>query len=443
MAKKGKRPVGGRFIIIILILVLLLFGFLVGPIRALTNEILLGGLVNLCAVFIIMTIFFFFTLWLAGTHVLPVDRRNKAEKANARRMLQRYALGGNVAMAVVREGAALPGPHGENREHVSGVGVIDADSVSIFTLFEPQRLSRIRGTGLVFTRDQEYLDQIIDLRIQLRTQEFPYVTRDGIPVKARLTMRLQIDQTIFNKNLHAHDPKDPYPAPINWSIHAAQRALSNLQSVDSSGTVSRWSDVPLFIANGALRAIVSEYTFDQLTKPQDPEANPRGDIRADLDKRVRPLLLRSGIKLLVLSVGLFLPGDLDMNLAFDPEKPKLGAITEQRISAWKAEWESRMIKISAEGQAEAERQREKARVQARMELIMRITQALEHGVPADSSQEQIAQRFINTLWEMAKEPDTRARLEEDSVQLLLRLTGPSEAPSLSEQSDLYGISPES
>jgi hypothetical protein len=440
MKKKGKRPVGGRFIIIILILVLLLFGFFVGPIRALTNEILVGGLVNLCAVFVIMAVFFYFTLWLAGPHVLPVDPRNKTEKANARRLLRRYALGGRVTMAVVREGAALPGPHGENRDSVSGVGVVDADSVSIFTLHSPLALSRIRGTGLVFTREHEFLKQIIDLRIQLRFRDFTYITRDGISVKARVVMRFQIDSTVFNKNLHAHDSKHPYPVPITWSIPAVRRTLQKMQAADSTGTLSNWSDIPIFIANGALRAIISEYTFDQLTKPQDPEANPRGDIRAALDKRVRPFLLQSGIKVLVLGVGLFAPNDLNVDKVFDPEKPEIDKITQQRINTWKAEWESRINRLRGETQAEVERQRETIMAQARQESILLLAQALESGLPPGGDQDKIAQHFWKIVQKIADEPSTRPLLEEDYLRIMaMQLQRPPELLALPpDQTQTHG-----
>lgn len=438
MKKKGARPVGGRFIVLILIVALLLFGFFVGPIRALTNDIFQGGLVNLCAVFTIMVIFFFFTLWLTSAHVLPIDVHNKHERANTRSMLFRFALGQHVAMAVIRDGAVLPGPHNESREHLSGIGVIDADSVSVVTLHSPLELSRIRGTGLIFTRENEFLKQIIDLRIQLRSQEFEYITRDGIPIKARVTLRFQIDQTTFNKHLHAHDPKDPYPAPLNWSIHTLRRALEKLQAVDSSGGVSRWSEVPILMVNGVLRAIISEYTFDGLTMPQDPAATPRADIRGQLDKRVRPILMQSGIKVLALGVGLFMPQELDTEKVFDQQNPVIDKITEQRIKAWQAEWESRINKLRGETQAEVERQREATMAQARQESIVRLAQALEQGLPPNDDLDKITQHFWKVVQKMANDPNTRALLDEDNVRMILQWARQNEVPVLPEQTESHG-----
>jgi hypothetical protein len=419
--KKRRRPSAGRFIIIVLLALLTLYGLFIGPLRALTNDIVLGGLLNLAAAFAIMAVFFYVTLWLAGPHVLPVNPRDRHENAAARNLLRRFATGGYVAMAVVRDGAVEPGPHGESREQIGGYGVIDVDSTSVVDLHTAVGPSRIKGTGLVFPHESEHLANIVDLRVQVRSQEFEYMTRDGIPLKARLSMRFQMDQATFNKNLHAHDPKLPLPAPISWSIHPIARALAKLQVVDGGGPVTSWSDLPLLYANGMLRPVISEYRFDDLVSPADPTRDPRKEIREQITARLKPVLMRQGVKMLGLGIGLFLPQGFDSDKTFDQEKPELDEITAQRIKAWKAEWESRMIKLNAEAQAEAERRYAIARTQAQMELIMRVTQALEQGAPVTlGNQDLIAKRFLETLEKLAREPYTRARLSEDNIVVLGR-----------------------
>ncbi len=164
--KKRRRPSTGRLIIIGLLVILTLYGFFIGPLRALTNDILLGGLLNLSIAFAIMAAFFYLTLWLAGSHVLPVNPRDRHEDAAARGLLRRFATGGHVAMAVVRDGAVEPGPNGESRAHVAGHGVIDVDSTSVVDLHTAISPSRIKGTGLVFPHELEHLANIVDLRIQ-------------------------------------------------------------------------------------------------------------------------------------------------------------------------------------------------------------------------------------------------------------------------------------
>jgi regulator of protease activity HflC (stomatin/prohibitin superfamily) len=438
--KKRRRPAAGRLIIIGLLFILTLYGFFVGPLRALTNDILLAGVLNLAVAFGIMAAFFYLVLWLAGSHVLPVNSHDRHEKVAARDLLRRFATGGYVAMAVVRDGAVEPGPNGESRERVAGHGVIDVDSTDVVTLHTSIAPSRIKGTGLIFTRESEHLSNIVDLRIQMRSQEFEFLTRDGIPVKARLSLRFQIDQANFNKNLHAHDPRVPFPAPISWSMRPVARALANLQVVDGGGPLTKWSDLPLLYANGMLRPVISEYRFDDLLLPAEPARDPRKEIREQISARLKPVLMQQGVKVLGFGIGLFLPQGFDADKAFDPEKPQLDEVTAQRIKAWKAEWESRMIKLNAEAQAEADRQREKAKAQARLESMLRLIQALEQDLPPGSDQDQVAQHFWKVVKNITDDPGTRALLEEEQVRFVLQLARPGELPPQTDQPESHGFS---
>ena len=426
--KKRRRPSAGRFIIIVLLVLLTLYGLFIGPLRALTNDIVLGGLLNLAIAFAIMAVFFYVTLWLAGPHVLPVNPRDRHENAAARSLLRRFATGGYVAMAVVRDGAVEPGPHGESREQIGGYGVIDVDSTSVVDLHTAVGPSRIKGTGLVFPHESEHLANIVDLRIQVRSQEFEHMTRDGIPLKARLSMRFQIDQATFNKNLHAHDPRLPLPAPISWSMRPIARALANLQVVDGGGPVTSWSDLPLLYANGMLRPIVSEYRLDDLLWPAEPARDPRKEIREQITARLTPVLMQQGVKMLGLGIGLFLPQGFDADKAFDQEKPVLDDVTAQRIKAWRAEWESRRFKLNAGAQAEADRQLESARSLARLESLRSLIQALEEDLPPSGNQDQITQQFWEIVRTMTDLSDTRTLLEEERLRSLTKSQQAGELP---------------
>ena len=414
-----------------LLFALVAWGFLLGPLRAYSNSILIGGLISLGAVFAIAGLFYFITLWLAGPHMLPVHPRNKHEKKEARRLLQRFGMGGHVAMGVVREASIVPGPNGESRDRLTGPGVIELDSSTAAVLLTDTGQSRIREPGLIFLRDQERLGALVDLRIQLRADEFEFLTRDGIPVKTRVAVRFQIDQTHFSR-VQVEAPAHPLPAPLITSQRSIRRALRN-QSVQASGETSKWHDMPLSLAQGILRTMIADYKFDELLQPQEPTANPRAAIRKDLEDRVKFILAQRGIKLLTLGLGIFFPID-DVPNAIDLRKKN--PITYQRLETWKAEWDSRMLKIMAQAEAEAERQRDLARTQAQMELIMRVTQALEQGATEGSDQDQIARRFLATLQRMADEPFTRERLSEDNLRLLRDLMGSRGGPGSSDQEPL-------
>ncbi len=169
-----------------------------------------------------------------------------------------------------------------------------------------------------------------------------------------------------------------------------------------TGDVVKWDDIPLDVAKGVMRGIVAEYTFDGLSEPQEPTKNPREEIRSRLERTVRRELTPLGINLLGLSIGVFLPKD------YDPESSQLDETTQQRIRSWQAEWQSRMIRARATAEAESDRKRQVARAQAQMELITRVTQALEQDSPMPTDNpDQIAQHFLDTLQKMATEPYTR------------------------------------
>ena len=57
----------------------------------------------------------------------------------------------------------------------------------------------VAPNGVVFTSEYEKVGQVFDLRIQIRTEVFDYTTRDGIPIKTRVTVRFQLDQVQFVK----------------------------------------------------------------------------------------------------------------------------------------------------------------------------------------------------------------------------------------------------
>ena len=398
---------------ILLVLLLIAWGFFTGSLSNNYFSDIIGNFVSLIVAGLIMLVFYTITLWLAGPHVLPTDPHNKYEQRAARSLLLRAGFGTDVGMAVVREAKVLPGPDNESRSGMWGPGVVDLDSTTAAILLSDTGQSRIKEPGLIFLNEEERLGALVDLRVQLRSNEFEFLTRDGIPVKVRVTVRFQIDQTHFNR-VQVDAPAHPLPAPVVSSQHTIRRAVRN-QAVQSSGETSRWYDLPLGLAAGMLRAKLADYKFDELLLPQEPTIIPRAEIRKELDGRLRAELIKRGIHLVTFSLGIFFPAD------YDPKAEKLGknTITWQRVEAWKAAWESRMLKLMAEAQAEADRQHELARTQAQMELITRVTQALERSGPGTTEdRDQIARRFLATLQRMAAEPYTRERLSDDNLQLL-------------------------
>lgn len=416
-------------IIIPVLLILFVWGALAGPIRW-YGDFFTGGLLSFAVLGIIAALFFFGTLWLIGSRVLPVDPHSRTDKANARRVVQRFALGTPTLTAVVREGKVMPDADGKSRDGEGGIGVIDLDSTSAIVLVTDTGLSRIVKPSLVFTTEGEKLGLVIDLRIQLRAKpDAEFITRDGIPIKAAVVTRFQIDHVRPIKVETVHGtPARPY----SWTPQT-ERAIKNaltLRRINKEGAVN-WDEIPLSLAEGKLRTILAEYTYDQLSEPLEPQKNPRAEIRAKLQSEVVAALAGKGINILVVGVGIFQPKGFKRDKVLTGEE--IDKITQQRIKAWRAAWEGRIIRITAEGQATSEKRRDVARTQAQMELITRITQALEQGVSATDGEDQMARRFLETLQKMAAEPYTGERLNEESKQLLRELIATPQGPEQNEQ----------
>ena len=147
-------------------------------------------------------------------------------------------------------------------------------------------------------------------------------------------------------------------------------------------------------------------------------------------------MAQRGIKIITVAVGVIFPADFDPEKTFDQQNPVLDKITEQRIKAWKAEYESRMFRISGEAQAEAERQREKARAQAKLESLLRLAQAVEQDLPPNGDQDQITQHFWSVVKKMTDDPKTHALLDEELLRyMMLQFGRPLDFPMLPGQTD--------
>ncbi len=345
-----------------------------------------------------------FGLWLAGPHLLPIEPKREA-RANARHVLRRAAAGHKPAMAVVREGTVLPGPDGKPRDRVSGEGIIFVDSTSVVVLATDTRPTRVLEPGVHFMRPDEKIGAVVDLRIQARAQDVLAQTRDGIWVKFKVSARFQIDGTSAQKVQDADRSRTRWPAPFKWSPRQVMRALGLERVGIDQNQSMRWDESVLGEAVKRVHALIAEYTFDQLTEPRDPRPNPREDIRRKLEDEVKAAMEGKGIKVLGVGLSQFAPRDTEVDA--------------QWIEAWKADWIRRARIVEAEGLAERYRLIELARAQGQMELVTRITQALEASQQLGAENaDLIALRLLEVVERLAAQPEVEQRLSGESRMAL-------------------------
>jgi hypothetical protein len=139
------------------------------------------------------------TYLVIGSKLLPVED-NRTEQRKATDAFRRSLLGQDQFIALVRDGAKVH-ETGTPLSSLTGVhGVIVADGVSVVALRTSTGVSRAAGahiddkwkphSGVVFTEFYEEIDTIVDLRPQVRRKEIEAQTRDGIRVRATITLSL-------------------------------------------------------------------------------------------------------------------------------------------------------------------------------------------------------------------------------------------------------------
>jgi len=390
------RFLDSRWIMPVVFVVLIALGLILDPERS------WGGI---AWTFLSGYAMYFFGLQLAAPHLLPISPDPQSRRL-ARRLLVRFAGSRKPMMAIVREGKVLPGPDKQSREKAGGDGAIFVDSTSAVALVTDTGLSRIVGPGVHFTRQNERIGKVIDLRIQAKGKDVEAQTRDGIRVKFKINIRFRIAGIESRKVLEVDRKIEKWPAPYTWNKRAVSliaRALS--QERAGLDQIFAWDELPLNEAIKRAHEYVAQYTYDGLTEPRNPQANPRQDIQRRLEDDVRKALADSGIKVLRVRLSQFTPAD--------------EAIDKQRLEAWKADWIRRQKIIEAEGRTESYRLVEMARAQGQMELVLRIGRALEVSQQVGvENADLIALRLLEVVEQLAAEPGLREFLGEEPREAL-------------------------
>ena len=339
-----------------------------------------------------------FGLWLAGPLLLPIES-NPESRSSLRSMLFRHAMGGKLAMAVVRDGKILPGPDGKPREPSAGEGVIFVDSTSVVLIATDAQPMRLAGPGVHFLRLEEKVWAIVDLRSQLRSREVQAQTRDGIWVKFKVNARFRIDKTKLQLD-DAVVSKQRWPEPLSWQKSQVWSALTQTRAGNDEHPWVRWDDIVPNEAVKRAHTLIAEYTFDRLIEPRDTRRTPLEDIRQQLEDGVRQAMTGTGINVQGIRLTPFVPVDAQ--------------VRNQWIEAWKADWIRRVRIVEAEGQAERYRLIELARAQGQMELVMRVTQALEvsQQLGAENA-EQVALQLLEVVERLAAEPEVDEYLSDE------------------------------
>jgi regulator of protease activity HflC (stomatin/prohibitin superfamily) len=381
--------------------------------------------------------------WVLAPMLLPIDRFLGYA---LRGLFLRFLSGEQLSFIVVREGKVVAPAKKEKRKSTKdkpeeegpwvGRGAILTDGTSVVVMKTETGISRVVGpgsaaeskseSGVIFTYYSEQVDSIIDLRPQIRSQEIEAMTRDGIPVKVRVTAFFTLKGTQAKRSI---DMAQSTPHPFTWRQASVRQSFHNKRfaRIDGKEEHTPWSDRVLEIAIPQLRQLIAQSTLDYLTAPLLADRHPRFEIKKQLISIVQRELdsqddfkRGSGIQIKNLTVSIIWP---------PPQ------VVAQRIEAWKKEWHKKETEVMGRAEAQALITKEQARANAQGELTARINDTLQNAkASGTSSSDLVALRFLEVMEKMAKDPTTRALLTLDSLNMLnklremLKISGSDDTP---------------
>jgi regulator of protease activity HflC (stomatin/prohibitin superfamily) len=255
------------------------------------------------------------------------------------------------------------------------------------------------GPGSYEARRFEKIYQTLDLRPQTRSSTAACITRDGVPIKAKVGATYRI------RWKGEPSAESPYPADPDALLQAA--ASQVVAKPEQGKEVQTWADQVGGSPAGALRNIVARYRLDELIEPRDPGLRPRSELMQHLNEALRKSAAGLGAEIVEVHLDAF---------EFDPE---LQEIKKQWMDSWRVPWEGKVQVRKAQADASAIRMKEMARAYAQVELISAITREFQPKPGTESlPTDLITLRFVEVISKMAANPESTIFLPHEALQTL-------------------------
>ena len=285
---------------------------------------------------------------------------------------------------------------------VGGRGHLVVFNDSAVLLERGGQFTRIAKKGFVRLDPFEKIYTIVDLRPKRWVYPVKAMSKEGIPITCEADISYQID----NEHLEPTDD-EPYPAPDSRIFQAATCTWIREANLPAETRTMDWSGrVIISETEGSLRTILSQYPLDRLIGLALVNANPREEIREELETQLRNSVPTLGAKILSVALG---------DIKVDHE------VTQQWIEAWQARWQRWTTERQALGQASLVEQVENAKTRAQVMMITDITEALR---PLMTSSDQkitsrlVLMRLFMVLSRAQADPLTRVYLPQEAVHTL-------------------------
>ncbi len=378
-------------------------------------------------------ILFWGTLYLFSGFLLPL--RNNSQRGQAFHSLITFSLGTNYPYYVMNDRELEKRVDGSPyRSFFCGPGIVITDCDHIAVITDGSDIKVPDGPGLTFTGRFEVIQQVIDLRPQLRAFPVEARTADGIPLrvltfcpfrihwsgqKPELGKPFPFQRRAILQTITGEVVEQPQEHKHNWEDLVKIHAVPIVQDI-----ISRYKFDDLCLAlgpcvNGPLDNIVFYYQPDEEPAPHDPRQDPRLRIRNELLTRLKKAMKPFGIEILGGGISNLLPTDDEL--------------IQQRIANWQAKWQNRIQIMQAEGEAQRTRLVEQARLGVEQNLLVAVSEMLAESLAngEDMSDELLAAAVVASLERMAHNPAIETQLEQETKGKLAYLRSAGKPPSLS------------
>ena len=367
---------------------------------------------------------FWYSLWRFSGRLLPIERqswwllrdlerqlfaprpfdddiqRERHHRYRAFRSLLTFTAGTNYPYYVAEDGKLEKRVDGNPFGMLfAGPGIVITEPHQAAVITNGMEVKDITAPGLAFTGLFDRVDQIVDLRTQLKAFDVEALTQDGI--------RIRVLTFVFFKIRAPQLPLGRFWADRE-SVDAILAAVRS-QPVEEAKRRD-WDDLVPMVAERILQDIISHHRFDELCARDQPlgEEVEREAIKREFTAQLTDAMAQRCEGIQILGAGI-------ANL-----EPVESGVMQQCIENWRTEWTRKMMARVGEGATEAMRRISQARAQGQAEVIRILSREAEHmdGVDRDILADVLVLRLLEALESMARRPSVQQLLPPEATETM-------------------------
>lgn len=308
--------------------------------------------------------------------------------------------------------------HGELQTRISGnpftgtgPGLLVTEPHNAVALYQGTIIKDIIGPGVFFTGRSEIPTAVMDLQGQFRVTP-------GVEAQTRDNIRVRVPCSSIFRLEGSREPSAPGEL-WQYNKEAAQQAyLASEVNPAKQPTkleahrAHNWADLPLQEAAHRIQHVLKRYALDEIYAISDPQPDelPRLTIARDVREHVKTHMAAIGIAVTGGGVG----------NRIAPTDPK---VVQQRSESWKAHKMQTIERDLGLGKAAAILEQNRVRSEVLVELVetLRKQIALLEKAGPQAAKGLIALRLLQTLDDIAQQPEVKAKLTKPTAETLTTL----------------------